>query len=352
MRLGEGTMIEIDGAMGEGGGQVLRSSLSLSALLGIPCRIIRIRANRKQPGLRPQHLTAVRGVSAICGGRLEGDAIGSSSLTFVPGKVVPGRYVFDIGTAGASSLVLQAVLPPLVMTGGKSSVAVTGGTHLPLSPPYEYLETVFEPFLNMLGCHVRFRLRRCGFYPRGGGSISCTIDPLRRSLHPPLTTEKRAVLRAVSAVSRLPLSIAERQWGAARDLLGKREVHPEIVAVDAFSPGTYLFINKKGEYPTGFVALGARGKPAEVVGHEAAEAFLRHEETGAMLDPHLADQAVIYLALAAGETSFTTSCITSHLLTNLEVTRIFLSCRSIVEGEEGKPGRVTITGSGIAPFPS
>lgn len=340
-------MLEIDGSHGEGGGQILRTALSLSCLTGTPFRIVDIRRGRRRPGLMPQHLASVRAALAISGGEATGAEPGATALTFTPGAVTGGEFEFHIGTAGSVSLLLQALLPPLLFAGRPSRLTLTGGIHVPASPSCHYLAEVFLPALARLGGEVRLAVERYGFYPAGGGVIRVEIAPAQTLLPLPLslTTSGRLWrIVGISGVGRLPLSIAFRQREAALATLGDHApVQIDLLPVPAAGPGTFLFLKAETDgVPAGFTSLGARGKRAESVGAEAAEELLAHLATGAPLDPHLADQIVPYLALCPGESTFTTSRITRHLLTNLWVAGLFRPLRVRVTGAEGEPGEVSI----------
>lgn len=343
-------MIEIDGSYGEGGGQILRTALSLSSLLGKPFRIYNIRKGREKPGLMPQHLVSVRAAQRLSGAEVSGDAKGSAELSFLPRRVEEGEFEFDIGTAGSTSLVLQTLLPALLFCSGKSRVTLLGGTHVPFSPSFHYLAEVFAPFIRRLGLEVRLDIDAYGFYPRGGGRIRAEIWPSRGTMPLRLTgREKLLRLDGVSAVGNLPVSIAERQREALREVIlpkvHKLESPVRIVILDAPTPGQGTFVFLRAEAANtiaGFTSLGARGKRAEAVGEEAGREFLTYYRTEAALDPHLADQAVLYLALCEERSVFTTSSISRHLLTNLWVLGLFHEFRYRVEGTEGAPGRVTI----------
>lgn len=345
------SMLEIDGSHGEGGGQILRTALSLSCLSGKPFRIVNIRRNRPRPGLMPQHLAAVLAARAISGATVEGAQRGSCELAFIPHELSGGSFAFDIGTAGAVTLVLQTLIPPLLRADRPSSVTLSGGTHVPFSPSVNYLAAVFAPMLKRLGGKLQLSIEAYGFYPRGGGRIKAEIVPADELR--PLTLHVRGALRRIrgsSGVCRLPLSIAERQRTAAQTALaaelGDSSPLPEVELLDlpGPGPGTFLFLRAETEEAlAGFTALGARGKRAETVGAEAAAELCRHLASNAPLDPHLADQLVPYLPLCRGTSGFSTSRITSHLLTNLWVAALFFPLRYRVEGEEGEAGRVTIT---------
>jgi len=349
-------MIVIDGSVGEGGGQVLRSALSLSCITGKGFRISNIRKSRSKPGLMRQHLMAVQAAAQIAAAEVAGDRLGSGELCFAPRSVRPGEYSFDIGTAGSTTLVLQTVIPPLLAATGTSQVTVVGGTHVPFSPSWNYLSEVFWPTVARLGVHAELWLDSCGFYPKGGGKVHCRVHPAG-----PLSAfsarERGRLLRVsgCSAVGNLPRSIAERQLRSALSVLEAAlgsDVPAEIETreLSVFGQGTFIFL--KGEYEhavSGFTALGARGKPAEQVGAEVAEEFLAHHVTGMPIDPHLADQLVLYLVQAPGTSVFATSRISSHLETNLLVAGYFLDIATRFSGESGGPGTVTIAPGGGAP---
>jgi RNA 3'-terminal phosphate cyclase (ATP) len=345
-------MIEIDGGMGEGGGQIIRTSLGLSALLGIPFRIKNIRMGRPRPGLRAQHVAAVRAVKAICDARVEGDEIGSKQLSFDPSISNGGEYRFHIGTAGATTLVLQTLLPPLIYAGRTSFISLSGGTHVPISPPFHFIQEVFLPVLAELGASVRSSIGAYGFYPRGGGEVEAEITPLPSgSLRAFTFPEGKSFcgVRGISGVANLPLSIAERQKEAALATLRDLPLQAKIDATSVPSPGsgTFLFLKTEGAVCcAGFSSIGVRGKRAEAVGKEAAAALLQYLDREGCIDPHLADQLVIYLALAEGQSTFTTTVITNHLLTNLAVLKRFIDFDYRIEGTLGAAGKVAIRGSG------
>jgi RNA 3'-terminal phosphate cyclase (ATP) len=339
-------MIEIDGSFGEGGGQLLRTSLSLSCLLNKPFHIFNIRKKRKKPGLMPQHLMGIRSLKLISNAKVEGDSQGSTELLFEPGEVKAGDYVFDIGTAGSTSLLLQALIPPLIFAKHKSSLTLKGGTHVPFSPSFHYISQVFIPFLNKLEIEVRATIESYGFYPKGGGKVHVEIRPADKIES--VKYLERGQLRKVygfSGVGNLPISIAERQKNAALASLISQGINAEIAIISVSTPGqgTFIFLVAETENClAGFSSLGERGKKAELVGEEAAKKFLDYYSTSACFDLHLADQIVLYLAIAKGESLFTTAEISNHLLTNLWIIEKFSGVRYTIEGEMGKPGKVTI----------
>ncbi|ACH39823.1 RNA 3'-phosphate cyclase, class II [Citrifermentans bemidjiense Bem] len=346
-------MIEIDGSVGEGGGQVLRSALSLSCLTGQGFRIHNIRKNRSKPGLMRQHLMAVQAAARISSAELAGDRVGSAEISFVPRAVRGGDYSFDIGTAGSVSLVLQTVIPALLSADRKSSVTVTGGTHVPFSPCWNYLSEIFWPAVSRLGVRGNLDLEAYGFYPKGGGRIRCRLQPQGTPSSLTLTERGRLLrITGFSAVGNLPLSIAQRERSSALHLLRQElgeevPIDLEVREVRVYGQGTFIFIKAHYERAeAGFTSLGARGKPAELVGEEVARELLEHHATGMPVDPHLADQLVLYLARAQEGSRFATSRITSHLETNLLVAGYFLELKTELGGAEGAPGEVRIVPAG------
>lgn len=337
-------MIVIDGSMGEGGGQILRTALALSCVTGKPLSLHNIRKNRKKPGLQPQHLAAVRAAAQVSGAKVGGDRQNSLELLFEPGPVKAGEYGFDIGTAGSTTLLFQTVLPPLCLAEGRSVVTIKGGTHNPLAPPFDFIKEVFLPTLNRFGINAEASIERYGFYPKGGGEVRYCINGAKQIKGGGFSRRGNLLsLTGVSAVANLPLSIAERQKEAIIKRLEK--FSPEIAAKSVPSPGTgtYVFLLARYEHAlAGFSSLGERGKRAELVGEEAAMDFLVHDATGAALDPYMADQLALYLALSRSKSSFTTSEITGHLLTNLGIAQMFVPFEYEVKGEKGAPGTVEI----------
>ncbi len=344
-------MIQIDGGQGEGGGQILRMALTLAAVCGAPIQVRAIRAGRRTPGLQAQHLTAVKALAAICGAEVQGASLGSQALRFVPGPVRLGEYRFDVGTAGSTVLVLQAVLLPLALAGGASRITLLGGTHVPGSPPAEYVQAVFLPCLVRMGVHASLAIPRWGFYPKGGGQL--VLDTGGRAVLRPLALVHRdgpLSVRGVSTVAGLPRGIADRQRAHALERLeaaGQGAVI-EVGEVVASDPGSALFLAAHATGSCGgFSALGARGKRAETVADEAVEALLEFAGTDVGCDPHLADQLVVPMALAAGTSRFTTGRLTPHLVTALALVQQVLGCPVQVRGEVGGPGSVTIEGVGM-----
>lgn len=348
-------MITIDGSYGEGGGQILRTSLTLAVVTGKPLKMVNIRAGRKNPGLAAQHLTAVLAVAAVCDAHLEGAHLGSQTLTFVPrSPLQAGSYFWDVaaarkgGSAGSTSLILQTVLLPLALAKGRSQITLKGGTHVPWSPPYHFLEKVYLPTLVRLGVEARADIERWGWYPIGRGSVIIQIkEATSRPLLKPIDLDERGEflrLSGLSALSNLPEHIAERQRDRALKVLRREGFEPDIRIEEGKSLGRGTMVFLWAEFENGvagFTALGALGKPAEKVAEEACQAFLEYYRSGATLDKHLADQLILPLALADGHSTFTTCQITQHLITNIWVVERFMDIDYQVEGSEGEKGRVS-----------
>ncbi len=341
-------MVELDGSMGEGGGQILRSSLTLSLLTGKSFHLRHIRAGRTKPGLQPQHLMSVRAAGTIGQAKVRGDRQGSQELVFEPGKIQAGNYRFEIGTAGATGLVLQTLALPLALdTDAPSTLTITGGTHTTTAPCFHFLDVTWRAYLEHLGMRIRMRMVRPGFYPRGGGEIEVQIQPCPAALG--FTAGRAGPVRITgfSAIAGLPDHVARRQARRAvnrlRDQSLEAHLHEETWEG---GPGSVLaLVVDTTPAPVLFFGLGARGKPAESVADEAVDALLgylgrRREGETELVDPHSADQLVLPLALARPASDFAVAEVTPHLLTNLGVLRAFLDREIVCEGEEGKIGRV------------
>jgi RNA 3'-phosphate cyclase len=340
-------VVEIDGSLGEGGGQVLRTSLALSLITGRPVRLFNIRAGRKKPGLAAQHLQAVEASCAVCRGRVEGAALGSTEIALAPGDVVPGEYAFEIGTAGATSLVLHTLYLPLALAGGPSELAIRGGTHVAWSPSFHYLRDQWRPALALMGLDVELEIRKAGYYPKGGGEILARI--FHRSTVKPLKLNRDASPSAadVTIVStRLPKHVARRQADTARASLEAAGLRSSlrVEEYDGPAPGTATHVRLATGLLGGmFTSLGERGLPAEQVAARCVEQAVAFARSDGAVDKYLADQLVLPLALAEGSSEYTTSEVTEHLVTNADVVSEFLPVDIDVVGAKGSPGRVTIT---------
>lgn len=349
-------MVEIDGSQGEGGGQVLRTSLSIAALTQRPFRLYNIRANRPKPGLKPQHITAVRAAAALCNATLRGDRLYSLTLEFTP-QTPPqgGEYHFDVatasqtgGSAGAVSLVLQTILWPLLFAPTPSRITLRGGTHVPFSPPYHYLAEVMRPALLPLGVSCSLHLAAWGWYPVGGGEITAVLQPISRldATHfkqPPSTR-----VQGVSAVTNLPAHIPNRMARRAHNLLVEMGLKATIQEVRdrGAGPGAGLFLWLP---QAGFSSLGRKEIPADRVAETAVAELRAFVDNGASVDQHLADQLLLPLALAHGTSSFTTHQLTQHTLTNAALLQQWLDVAISIKGNLNEPGEITVDGIGFTP---
>lgn len=354
-------MVTIDGSHGEGGGQVVRTTLALSAITGQPTRIKNIRARRKNPGLRPQHLTAVRAAAAVCRAQLEGDHLGSQMLSFTPTRSPrPGEYSFDVadasqgGSAGSVGLVFQTVILPLAMAGSDGSstdsrLVIRGGTHVRWAPPVPYLQHVFLPAVSRMGIDATVELTRWGFYPVGGGEIVAKIAGGIQSLRPIQMTARGNLQRVwgTAAVANLPAHIPQRMANRARNLLTRAGLQSSVETsrLRGAGPGAGIFLWAEYEHTrAGFTAYGQKGLPAEQVAEAACKELLDHHDSKAPVDPYLADQMILPTAMTEGESQVTTSRVTQHLLTNVWVVQQFLSRDISVQGELGARGIVVVKG--------
>jgi RNA 3'-terminal phosphate cyclase (ATP) len=349
----------LDGAHGEGGGQILRTALSLSMMTARAFRLLRIRAGRRNPGLLPQHLSAVRAAAAISGATVSGDRLGSSELDFAPShSPSAGSYLFDVaqtaerGSAGSATLVLQTLVLPLALADAASTVIVRGGTHVEWSPPFDDFANAYLPALRKMGFDVDAELRRWGWYPVGGGEIVCTIAGRsehhdRRSAWPhPLHALERGALQRIggrSVAANLPAHIPQRMADRARASLSDLGVAVDIQPqrVTAACPGAGIFLIADYEALTAsFSAYGRLGRPSEAVADQAVGALREHHASAAAAELHLADQLLLPLAVATGRSEFTVAHATAHLETNAWVIGQFgIADISI---EDGTPCRVRI----------
>ncbi len=340
-------LIPIDGDLGEGGGQILRSALTLASVTGQGFEVTRIRARRARPGLRPQHLAAVRAAAMSCQAEVHGAFDGSPDLRFQPGTITAGAFDFDIGTAGAATLVLQTVLPSLGTADEASRVTISGGTHVPRSPSQHFLSRHWAPVVERLGLHARVVLERAGFAPRGEGRLRADVSPWVRPASLDLTRRGALVhLRGLSAAARLRGEVARRQADAARVMLWEQkrlESHWEVLDLPAASPGSYLQLEAVFESGrAAFGLLGERGVRAEVLGERGARRLLRFlEQEEACVDPWLADQLAVPLALAGGGGKVATSEVTLHLETVADVLRRF-GVSAATWGRRGGPGGLEV----------
>ncbi len=318
-------MIAIDGSYGEGGGQIVRTSLALSLVTGKPFSISNIRAGRRKPGLMRQHLTAASAAAEIGGAKLSGAAIGSTSFEFAPSAVKPGKYRFAIGSAGSCTLVLQTILPALVVADGPSEIVLEGGTHNPCAPPFDFLAKAFMPLLNRMGAKVEAVLEKPGFYPAGGGKLRVSIEPSKRLSGLILVERGRVVSKkARAAVSNLSIQIARRELKTVGEKLGWGRDCLEAVEVEnAHGPGNVLTVEIESENVTEvFTGFGEKGVSAEKVAERTAKQVREYLASDAPVGKYLADQLLIPLAMA-GKGVFRTLAPTRHTFTNAEIVKKF-----------------------------
>lgn len=335
-------MLVINGAHGEGGGQILRTSLSLATILKRPVQINNIRANRKNPGLAAQHLTAVKAAAVICEAHVIGDELGSTRLTFEPqSRPISGLYEFDVsearegGSAGAATLVLQTILLPLALAEGSSTVILKGGTHVAWSPSFHYLNEVYLPAVACLGIHAIAELKAWGWYPAGQGEIRVEIagKPSADNDEAPdntvqwLEPGELQQVAGVAVASSLPAHIAQRMSDHATRQLQKAGIPAAIdpKRVRSVSPGAGIFLTAEYTFNrAGFGAIGKKGKPAEYVAEDVVEALLAFHKSGAAIETHLADQLILPIAATGANVTFSAQSLSRHTMTNIWVVERFL----------------------------
>ena len=330
-------MIELDGAVGEGGGQILRSALTLAMITGRPFRIRNIRANRAKPGLMRQHLVAVQAALQVCGGEATGAALGSQDLTFVPGTVTGGDYEFAIGTAGSCTLVLQTVLPALLKADKPSIVRLAGGTHNPMAPPVQFLQRAWCPRLAEMGARIDIRLERFGFYPAGGGVVLARVEPCAE-LRPRtwMTRGERRAAYAEAFVAGVPGRVAQRELECVGRAMnwGEDQLLVRDLPADQ-GPGNALMLTLDYEHATEvFTAFGEKSVASEQVARQVVQRARRYLMSRAAFAEYLADQMMLPLALAGGG-GFTLDEVSMHARTNARVIETFLPVRFTFDNRDG-----------------
>lgn len=349
------TRIRIDGSLGEGGGQVLRTSVALSALSKKPIEVFNIRAGRPNPGLRAQHMTGIKAVAEIAGAKVSGLSVGSTTIVFEPTGLKGGRYRFDVGTAGSITLVLQSIMPAAPFAPEKMELEISGGTDVAWSPPVDYFSSVVVPNLSLMGYKAEIKVERRGHYPKGGGLVRAIIMPVKK-LRAVRFLERGEVkfVEGISHAVNLPSHVAERQARSAEAALRGAgydvNVKVEVLRGEAYlSPGSGIVLWAKTEAGSviGADSLGEKGKPAEKVGEEAARKLLEELESGAPIDRHMGDMIIPFIAVADGRSEVKISKFTMHLLTNIMVTEKILGVKFHVEGREGETGVVRVDGLGL-----
>ena len=338
-------MIRIDGSHGEGGGQILRTSLSLSLITGKPFSIEKVRSGRKKPGLMRQHLTAVNAAAEIGNAKVSGNAIGSQAFRFEPSTIKSGRFHYAIGSAGSCTLVLQTILPALIIADGPSEVILEGGTHNPFAPPFDFLAKAFLPLVGRMGPKVSAELEQPGFFPAGGGRFRVTIAP-ERTLSSLSLMERGPIKRqlACAAVSNLPMKIANRELKVvAKKLEWPRECLRSVNVENAHGPGNVLTIEIEGESVTEvFTGFGERGVSAEKVAARAAGRALDYLSHDVPVGPYLADQLVGPMAIAGGG-RFRTVTASRHTLTNIDIIKCFMDVSIDVTANEQDQWEIKIS---------
>ena len=329
-------MLQIDGSVGEGGGQIIRTAIALAAITGKEVEITNIRANRPKPGLSAQHLHAVKAVERLSGGKTEGLALRSTRLQFSPETLKGFTGEIDIGTAGSITLLLQCLIPVALFADSETSVRITGGTDVNWSPPIDFYLNVFLPALRVMDCDVRVDLKQRGYYPKGGGLVAVHIKPTEhlKGFAVP-KPEHEEIIQGVSHSSGLPAHVAERQANAAKQTLKEAGYDTKIKmeTEERTKRTTGSGITLWSGYKSGS-ALGERGKRAELVGEEAAQNIVTVLASAATVDVHLADQLVPYIALAKDKSEIRVWEMTKHLETNIYITQQFLDVEFEIEKEE------------------
>lgn len=331
-------MILIDGSHGEGGGQILRSSLSLSAITGKSFKLENIRKKRGRPGLLSQHLTCVRAAAEVCNAEVSGDRKGSMELSFQPGLIRSGSYIFDVKTAGSALLVFQTLFPILSCAGGDSVLDLSGGTHNPKAPPFEFVDRVFLPAVSEMGFSAKLELMRHGFFPRGGGILRAEIQPRREGGS--LDMDERGTLKEMRPcvlIADLAGDIADREARALGRAV-KRSSLPARIKRTPLGEGPGNAVLLEGRYSGVrclFSAFGRKGRRAEAVAQEAVDAWDAFHRQKVPVQPELADQLLLPMALC-GSGSFTTGPLTAHAQTNLHIIKVFIDMNFRVH--RGKSG--------------
>jgi RNA 3'-terminal phosphate cyclase (ATP) len=342
-------MIKIDGSMMEGGGQLLRMATTYSAILSEPIKVINVRAKRREPGLKPQHLTTLKAAATICNAKMKGGALGSTEIIFEPKRIKGDVYNFNIGTAGSITLLLQCITPMLIYADKPSNITIQGGTAVNWSPSFSFLKNIIYQSLQSMGAKVNIRIEKHGFYPKGGGKITQTTYP-SKNFKPIIPKEpKKNKIVGESLCGRLPKHIAKRQAQSAQSILEANKLESQItygkIHPAPLSPGSLICLWVKGtNIYLGADKLGARGKPAEKVGAEVATRIIEEVNTKATVDRHTTDNLILPASLASGTSYLKTSKITLHTLTAIEVAKIFTETRFTVKGKINKPGTIKIQG--------
>ncbi|MHA1754326.1 MAG: RNA 3'-terminal phosphate cyclase [Candidatus Odinarchaeia archaeon] len=349
-------MIEINGELGEGGGQILRTSIALSSLLNKPVKIINIRKKRKNPGLRPQHMMAIKILSKLTESELKGVKEGSMEIEYLPKRKIAKNMKFDVGTAGSIPLLIQAITPYMIFLDKPITIEFIGGTNVRWSPPIDYLQRVFVPLLNKMNIKLKIELLKRGFYPKGGGRVKLSSEPV--DYIKPINLDKNQKLKQISGISyasNLPIHVVKRQAKAALDYLNSENLTSKVnVNIEIENPtqsfsagsGIVLVANLDKDGIIGSDELGERGIPAETVGRNAAINLTTQIKSGASVDKNMADMLTLYMALARGKSTIYASDLTSHLLTNIKIIEKFLDVKFEIV-KSNKIFKITVNGLGF-----
>jgi RNA 3'-terminal phosphate cyclase (ATP) len=342
-------LVKIDGSQGEGGGQILRTTISLSAITGKPVEVINIRANRSNPGLRPQHMTAIKIIADLFHAEFENLKIGADWIRFLPSdKFKGGSVKFDIGTAGSIPLILMTVVPAISLSNNSLQIEVTGGTDVKASPTIDYIKHIVAESYRSIGIKFSVNVLKRGYYPKGGGVVQSTILPCKSPGTLEMLATRHVEPKIISVCSQLPLHVAKRQISSAIIALEKKEIlcsnYTASIETSA-SPGSSILIYSASDFGLyiGGDSIGEPGKRAEAVGKEAADRFLESMLAQALVDPFLADMLVLPLALSKGTSRYRVARLTQHLLTNLHVASEITGCKYNIE-QKGRTYIVTIQG--------
>ncbi len=327
--------VEIDGSFGEGGGQTVRIATSFSIILNRPIHVTNVRAGRQVPGLRPQHASTLKILGDVTGGAVEGGGIGSTEFAFTPGRPESRTMTLDMGTAASITLVLQALVPAIALSGVSLDLELVGGTDVPWSPTLDYVSTVLAPGLGRIGIVFSVAATRRGYYPNGGGMASIRIEPSHGvSAMELVARETDPTIKIISRAGMLPKRVPEQQVTSAQELLGRHGLHAdaEVHLEESSSPGSSILVSSvDGSCFIGADSIGARGKPALRVGSEAAWRFSRAFLSGACVDAHFADMLAPLLCLAGARSTILASEATDHLRTSLYVAQRFVRAVCAIE---------------------
>ena len=348
-------MIEVEGDLLEGGGQIVRTTIALAALTGKPVRITKIRDKRPNPGLQAQHVVGVKAVSAISNAEIQGLTQGSRELIFIPRSRASGHFSFEVGTAGSIPLILQALLPPAAYAPGALDFEITGGTDVKWSPTIDYLRLTQLPILQLMGYKISIKVQRRGHYPKGGGRVSVMIEPPRALEGIKfLDRGQLSKIEGISHCVKLPSHVAQRQAKAASEKLRANGFSNVTISTETYppnqdphlAPGSGITLAAK--FDNGLVigsdSIGERGKPAEAVGAEAADKLIAELSSQAPIDRHMGDILIPYMAVASGRSQIQLSEITLHTMTNIKVAEMITDAKFEIEGDLHQPGRISVDG--------